>query len=544
MAAVGQGHDYDWIVIGSGFGGSVSALRLSERGYSVCVLESGRRFASTDLPTSGWKVRDLLFAPRLGLRGIMRMSLFRDVAILSGAGVGGGSLVYGATLYRGSEEFQSRLTDAVGEHVDLDPHYREAERMLGVVDNPRLTPRDAVVKRAADRLGYGETCHPTRVGIFLGQPGVTVPDPFFGGQGPDRTGCLGCAECLIGCRHNAKNSLDKNYLWLAERRGTRVEPEMQVSEVRPVGAADGSDGYAIVAHRPGVFGWRKKRVIRSRGVVFAAGAIGTNKLLGDCKVRGMLPLLSDQVGEQVRTNSESLTALTPRDRNVELGLGGVSITGSAHPLPSMHMETVAFGSGGDSMKFLFAPLTPNGTRVTRPLKMLAAIVRHPIDAARVTNPVGWSRRSMVFGAMQDIEGKLSFETRKRRLGLGTRMNTRPDPLHPIPTFIPEVHEAIKLMAEELDAVPQTLVPEALLNTTVTAHILGGAVIGTSPDNSVIDGNHQVWGYRNMLVCDGSTVPWNVGANPSLTIAAMTERAMSTVPVKSAEPAGSVSEQLI
>ena len=310
---------------------------------------------------------------------------------------------------------------------------------------------------------------------------------------------------------------------------------MHVTEVRPNGRADGSDGYTVVAQRPGLFGRRSRRVLRARGVVFAAGAVGTNRLLGECKVRGMLPRLSDEVGRQVRTNAESLCALTPRDRSVELGVDGVAITSSAHPLPSMHMETVGMGAGSDALNLLFAPLTPNGTRVTRPLKMLAAIARHPGDAARVTNPVGWSRRSMVFGAMQDTDGKLSFETRRRRLRRGTRMVTRPDPQHPTPTFIPEVHEAVSLMAEELDAIPQTLVPEALFNTPVTAHILGGAVIGTSPDNSVIDGNHRVWGYRNMLVCDGSTVPWNPGVNPSLTIAAMTERAMAAVPAKASEP---------
>lgn len=543
MGAVSQDHDFDWIVIGSGFGGSVAALRLRERGYSVCVLESGRRFASADLPKSGWKVRDYIYAPRLGLHGIMRMSLFKNVAILSGAGVGGGSLVYGATLYRASDEFRSRLTEAVGEQVDLDPHYREAERMLGVVQNPYLSVRDEVVRRTCDKLGYGDSIHPTQIGIFLGEPGKTVPDPYFGGAGPDRTGCIQCAECTIGCRHGAKNSLDKNYLWFAERKGVRVEPEMQATEVRPSGNPDGSDGYTIVARRPGLFGG-KKHVFRSGGVVFAAGAIGTNRLLGDCKVRGMLPRLSDAVGRAVRTNAESLCALTPRDPSVELGIGGVAITTSAWPHPRMHMETVGGGAGSDSLGLLFAPLTPNGNRVTRPLKMIGAIVRHPIDAARTANPVGWSRRSMIFGAMQDTDARLSFETRKRRLRRATRMASRPDPLHPTPTFLPEVNEAILEMAKDLDAVPQTLIPEALFNMPTTGHILGGAIVGTSPENSVIDGNHRVWGYRNMLVCDGSTVPWNPGVNPSLTIVAMTERAMSTVPAKSAEPAGSASEQLV
>ncbi|MGB3484298.1 MAG: GMC family oxidoreductase [Mycobacterium sp.] len=522
-------HDFDWIVIGSGFGGSVSALRLAERGYSVCVLESGRRFTDADLPTSGWKLKDYLYAPRLGLRGIMRMSMFRDVAIISGAGVGGGSLTYAATLYRASDEFRSRLSTAVGEQVDLDPHYREAERMLGVVANPVETVRDDISRSVSDKLGYGATWHPTQIGIFRGEPGVTVPDPFFGGEGPARTGCIDCARCAIGCRHNAKNSLDKNYLWLAERRGAKVIPEMQVTEVRPSGSPDGAEGYTVVARRPTTIRRSESVTLRARGVIFAAGPIGTNRLLGDCKVRGILSRLSDCVGQEIRTNAESLCALTPRDRSVELGTGGVAITGSAYARPGVHMESAAFGGGADSMSFLFVPLTGDGTPITRPLKMLGNIARHPIDAARISNPVGWSRRSMVYGAMQDTEGKLSFETRRRRLGRGTRMVSHPDPHHPNPTYIPEIFEAVKLMAAQLDAIPQTLLPEALFNMPVTGHILGGAVVGTTPEQSVIDGNHRVWGYQNMLVCDGSTVPWNPGVNPSLTIAAMTERAMTTVP---------------
>ena len=524
-------YDFDWIIIGSGFGGSVSALRLAERGYSVCVLECGRRFGDEDFARSGWQLRDYVWAPHVGMRGILRMSLFRDVAILSGAGVGGGSLAYCATLYRAADGFQTRMAEVCGEPVDLGPHYDVAERMLGVVDNTRRSSRDELMWSVSSQLGYGDSCHLSRVGIFRGEPGVTVADPYFGGEGPARTGCIDCGQCMVGCRHNAKNTLDKNYLWLAERRGVCVQPERQVTDVRPLRGDDGSGGYAVLTRRPGALVRRDEQVLRARGVVFSAGAIGTNRLLANCKARGSLPALSSQVGAQLRSNAESMCALTPRDRNVDLS-DGVAISGSAWATSETHMESVAFGGVLDAMSFYFVPLTGNGNRVTRPLKLLGNIVRHPVDAARVTSPRGWSRRSMSYGAMQASEGVMSFEPKRKLLGGGVRLQTRQDSEHPNPTFIPELYEAVEVMAKELDAVPQSWITEALFNIPFTAHILGGAVIGTTPDRGVIDSRHHVHGYRNMLVCDGSTVPGNPGVNPSLTIAAMTERAMAMVPEKS------------
>jgi cholesterol oxidase len=521
--------DFDWIIVGSGFGGSVSALRLAERGYQVCVLECGRRFGDDDFARSGWQLRDYIWAPRVGLRGILRMSLFKDVAILSGAGVGGGSLVYCATLYRAIDTFGARMASVCGEPVDLGPHYDVAERMLGVVENERRSSRDEVMWEVAGELGYGDRCHPSRVAIFRGEAGVTVPDPFFGGEGPARAGCIDCGQCMVGCRHNAKNTLDKNYLWLAERRGTQVMAERQVVDVRPLGSADGADGYAVVTRRPGaVVSRRQERVLRARGVIFSAGAVGTNRLLASCRHSGSLPRLSDQVGRQLRSNAESMCALTPRDPSADLS-DGVSITASAWTHADTHMESVSFGGVLDSMSFYFVPLTGDGNRVTRPLKLLGNIARHPVDAARVTNPRGWSRRSMSFGAMLQSDGVMSFEPRRRLLGGGVRLQTRQDPQNPNPTFIPELYDAVELMAEKLDAVPQSWMTEALFNVPFTAHILGGAVIATAPDRGVIDSRHRVHGYRNMLVCDGSTVPGNPGVNPSLTIAAMTERAMTFVP---------------
>ena len=312
--------DYDWVVIGSGFGGSVAALRLAERGYSVGVLECGKRWATEDLPKTTWNLRKYIWMPKLGLRGILRLTFFKDVSIISGSGVGGGSLVYGETLYRAGDDFREHLDAAVGEHVDLDPFYDAAEFMLGVVENPRPSSRDKMVLSTAADLGIDTAgFHPTRVGVFFGEePGRTVPDPYFGGEGPDRAGCVECGRCMVGCRYNAKNTLDKNYLYLAERRGAEVWPERFVADVKPIAAKDGSDGYEITSQRSGSWVRKQKQTVRARGVVFAAGPVGTNQLLADCKYGGSLPGLSDRIGMDVRTNAESIGAVTWRDGDADL----------------------------------------------------------------------------------------------------------------------------------------------------------------------------------------------------------------------------------
>lgn len=529
MTGPGYDYDYDWIVIGSGFGGSIAALRLAERGYSVCVLECGRRYATGDLPKSTWNVRKYFWMPKLGLRGMLRISTFRDVAIISGSGVGGGSLVYAQTLYRATDRFRSHYDKAVGEQVDLDPYYEVAEHMLGVVDQPRWSSRDQMFVDTAKELGYGaDRFHPSRVGVFFGDAGKTVPDPYFGGEGPERAGCIDCGQCMVGCRHNAKNTLDKNYLYLAERRGAVVEPERLVTDVQPIGAPDGSDGYQVTSRRPGAWVRKKRRTLRTRGVVFAAGPVGTNKLLATCKHTGSLPNVSDQLGKEVRTNAESIMGITARDRKADF-TDGVAITGSLLATDDLHLENVNYGGAGDSMGMLLAPLTPDGTRLTRPLKLLGIMLRHPIDTVRSMNPRGWSKRSVMIGGMWTSDASISFEPKRRLFG-GVGLRTRPDPGNPVPTFIPKQYEFVRKLAEKYNAIPQMWATEAF-NVPFTAHILGGAVIGTDPDTGVIDPQHRVFGYRNMLVTDGSAVPYNPGVNPSLTISALAERAMQAVPAK-------------
>jgi cholesterol oxidase len=522
-------YDYDWLVIGSGFGGSVSALRLREKGYSVGVLECGRRFSDDDFPRSTWDLRRYFWAPRLGMRGIFRMSTFKDVAIVSGSGVGGGSLGYANTLYRARRRFYEDPQWAGLEDWEtaLAPHYDEAERMLGVVAYDEDDPADDLLREFAREIGVEDTYAKTRVGVFLGAgPGETVPDPYFGGAGPDRTGCMRCGRCMIGCPHGAKNTLVKNYLWLAERAGAHVHPERLAVDVRPLRAPDGSEGYEVTTEYPGAWIRRRRRTFTARGVVFAAGPLGTNKLLAACKLHGSLPRLSDRVGDLVRTNSEAILAVTlPKDApDIQRR---VAITGSIYPDPETHIETVVYGDAADSMSSLYTLLVGDGTRVTRPLKLAAAAARHPLTFLKLLNPRGWSRRTIIVLVMQTLDNAIAFRaTRTRR---GARLQTAQDRSRPIPTYIPVANQFAAWLAERTGGIAQTAFMEAVANVPTTAHVLGGAVIGPDPTKGVVDARQRVFGYENLLVCDGSAVPANVGVNPSLTITAMAEHAMSHVP---------------
>lgn len=518
--------DYDWLVIGSGFGGAVSALRLAQKGYRVAVLECGRRFTDDELPERTSQVRRYLWMPRLGMKGILRLTAFRDVTVLSGSGVGGGSLVYAQTLYRAEPGFYEQARSVSGAAPDLDEHYAVAERMLGVVEHPHRTAADEVFHRVAESMGAADTFHPARVGVYFGEPGVTVADPYFDGEGPARTGCISCGKCMLGCRYNAKNTLPKNYLWLAERLGVQIIPERTATLIRPLGGTEGEDGYTVTTQRSGAWVRKDTRDFTARGVVVAAGALGTNLLLAQSKRSGALGGISDRLGHLVRTNSESLTAVTARE---DLGWSNsVSITSSFHPDPTSHTETVTYGDAADMMGLLFTMLTPGGGRLPRPLKLLGQILRHPVRFLRVSNPRGWSRRSLVTGIMQTLDNSLQLVPKRSLLG-GLRLTTCQDPDHPIPKYLPLANEIAQRLADETGGVAQSWITEAMFNTPVTAHILGGAICATSPDRGVIDMNHRVFGYQNLLVCDGAAVPANPGANPSLTITAMAERAMAAVP---------------
>ncbi len=534
--------DYDWLVIGSGFGGSVSALRLAERGYAVGVLEAGRRFRDEDFAKTTWDAKNFNWLPQLGLRGILRLTPFKDVLIASGAGVGGGSLVYANTLYRAAPAFyrNPQWADMQDWEQALRPHYDTAEYMLGVQQVPRSSKGQELLKEVGRYFGVEHTFTRTPCGVYFGKPGELVKDPYFGGEGPERTGCTFCGECMQGCRTGAKNNLTKNYLWFAEKRGARIHPEREVVDVRPIGAQDGSEGYEVVTERPGAWFRRQRRAFRARGVVFAAGALGTNTLLARCRLNGSLPRLSDRLGHLVRTNSESILAVTLPKGTKHLW-NDVMISSSIHPRPDTHIEFNTFGRNADSMSFLYTLLTGEGTRLTRPLKWLGQVLRHPVDFARTTWPKGWSERSVVYLVMQTRDNAIAFRAKRGPLGR-VSLATEQDPEKPNPTFIAVANEAAEVLARMTGGIAQSGLLEALANIPTTAHILGGAVIGRSPEEGVVDAASRVFGYRNMLVCDGSTMPANPGVNPSLTITALSEYAMSQVPARAPLPGSHVEER--
>jgi cholesterol oxidase len=533
VLTVRQEPQHDWLVIGSGFGGSVAALRLAEKGHSVGVLECGRRFADHELPRSTWDLRRYFWAPKLGFKGIFRLTIFRDVAIASGSGVGGGSLGYANTLYRAPERFYADPQWAGLEDWSsaLAPHYDTAERMLGVVTVDTDDPADVLLREYGREIGADRTYAKTRVGVYFGTPGETVEDPFFGGAGPARTGCIQCGRCMVGCPYNAKNTLPKNYLWLAERAGATIAPERTVVDIRPLGAPDGSDGYAVTSERTGAWINRDRRVHTARGVVVAAGALGTNRLLARAKLRGSLPRLSDRLGQLVRTNSEAILAVTLPPGGADM-TKRVAISSSVYPDPDTHIETVTYGDAGDSMSALYTLMVGDGTRATRPLKLLGAMTRHPVRLAKIMWPRGWSRRTVIVLVMQSHDNAMALRARRGPFG-GVHLTTVQDPERPNPTFIPVANEFAEWLARRTGGIAQSSVMEAAANIPTTAHIMGGAVIGADRSTGVVDARQRVFGYENLLVCDGSAIPANVGVNPSLTITAMAEHAMSHVPAAAA-----------
>jgi cholesterol oxidase len=525
--------DYDWIVIGSGFGGSVSALRLVEKGYRVAILECGRRFRDEDFAKSAWNLRRYFWMPRLGLRGIFRMTAFKDVFIVSGSGVGGGSLGYANTLYRARPAFftDPQWAGLADWEAQLAPHYETAERMLGVTTYEGTAPADELLREYGEQIGVADTFKPTPVGAFFGEPGVEVDDPYFGGEGPRRSGCVRCGSCMIGCRFGAKNTLVKNYLWFAERLGAEVMPERMVTDVRPLRTGDGSGGYSVTSRRSGAWLTRRRsRSITAGGVVVAAGALGTNKLLAECRHTGSLARLSDRVGQVVRSNSESIQAVTVPDDERDFAKS-VAITSSIYPDPDTHIEVVTYGRGGDLMSSLFTAATGPGTRVTRPLKWIGALLRHPLRGMRLLWPFGWSRRTVILLVMQTTDAAMRLVAKRRWLSRGVRLQTEQDPERPNPTYIPVAARAADWFAERTGGIPQSGITESALNVPTTAHILGGAVIGANPEHGVVDAANRVFGYENLMVCDGAAIPANPGVNPSLTITAMAEHAMAQVPAK-------------
>jgi cholesterol oxidase len=520
---VGTPDAFDVVIIGSGFGGSVAAHRLTEKGYSVCVLEAGRRWSPEDFPRTNWAVRRSLWFPKLGMKGIQRISLLRDIMVLSGAGVGGGSLVYANTHYEPHAAFYT--DDQWGSITDwrseLAPWFDVARSMLGVTDNPIDTPADAVMRGVAERMGVLDTFHPTPVAVYFGEPGVEVADPYFGGAGPRRTGCVGCGNCMVGCRFGAKNTLDRNYLWFAERNGADVRAEHQVVDVERHG-----DGWMVTAKPPGLS--RRRMSLSASQVVFAAGALGTTRLLLELSERGRLPGISPRLGYQTRTNSEALVGATSRHRRIDYSRG-VAITSSIHPTPDTHIEPVRYGPGSNALGLLATIIVDGGAGLPRQLRFLREMLRHPLTFLRSLSVRHWSERSVILLVMQSRDNSIRL-LRKRGL-FGRRLTSEQGHGAPNPTYIQEANDAARHAADLMDGDAGSAVNEVLFDTPTTAHILGGAPIGAGPDTGVIDAYHRVFGLEGLHVIDGAAIGANLGVNPSLTITAMAERAMAMWPSK-------------
>lgn len=524
-------HAYDFVVIGSGFGGSTAALRLVEKGYRVLVIEKGRELGAQDFPKTNWDLKRYMWLPLLGFCGLFKMTFFRHVTVLSGVGVGGGSLVYACTHPVPKDSFFTATTWAhlADWRTELEPHYREAKRMLGVNETPFRTRTDDVLREIASDRGTPEAFEPTQVAIYFGRPGQSVPDPYFGGRGPSRTGCIRCGGCMLGCRHDAKNTLDKNYLHLARQAGAELHADTEVTSVQP---QDGG-GYRVIARR-GASRWSRETVEYSAArVIFAGGVLGTVDLL--LRLRrdpAALPKLSSRVGHGIRTNSESLIGVISRRTDVDLSKG-IAIGSILQTDEQSHLEPVRFAAGSGLFRLLIAPHAPGENVLLRVVRLFGIVLRNPLAVLRAMTVRDLSKQTTILLYMRSADGTLRF----RHNWLGRMASSRDTGRAPTASM-PEASELAARVGDKLDGLPVSLATETLFNIPTTAHILGGCCMGNSSEDGVIDHEHRVFGYDGLYVMDGAAVSANPGVNPSLTIVAMTERAVAKIPAKSLPRAAS------
>lgn len=518
--------DYDFIIIGSGFGGSVSALRLSEKGYKVLVVEKGKWYKSADFAKTNWNLKKWLWIPALRFFGIMKITIFKHIAILSGTGVGGGSLVYANTLPVPKTTFYKTGTWAglADWENELKPYYEQAYKMLGASEVPRLFEGDLALKQLAEKRKISDHFEHTRAAVYFGEPGVEVDDPYFGGKGPKRTGCIYCGGCMTGCRHDAKNSLDKNYLYLAQQLGAEILAEQEVVDVKPLRSADGADGYRVEL-KSSTRWFKSKKTLTAKGIIFSGGVLGTVKLLIKLKKKGSLPLLSDKVGEEIRTNNETLISVSSLKDKIDVSKG-VAIGSILHTDENTHLEICRYSEGSGFWKLLHFPMSGGSTIFRRISNTFKQIIKHPTSYFKVYWTNSWSKRTVILLFMQSLDSTLSFK-RGTFGGMVSKVGKGKAPS----ADIPESVQLTKEYADIVQGMPTTFSLETLTGLPSTAHILGGAVMGASSEEGVIDKNNRIYGYKNALVIDGSMISANPGVNPSLSITAIAERAMDLMPEK-------------
>lgn len=516
---------YDYVIIGSGFGGSVSALRLAEKGYKVLVIEKGKWFKTDDFPKTNLNLRKWLWLPSLRFFGIFKLTFLRHVGILSGVGVGGGSLVYANTLPTPKSGFfnSGSWQKLANWESELAPYYSIAREMLGVTKNPSPGQSDEAMAELAKEINRTAHFEPTDVAIYFGEPNKTVPDPFFKGAGPERSGCTFCGACMTGCRYNAKNTLDKNYLYLAQAKGCEILAEHKVIGLKPL-SDDGSDGYEIIYKKANNYFSRKKS-IKTKGVILAGGVLGTVKLLHTLK-KTTLPHLSEAIGKDVRTNNESLIGIPSVKKDKDFTTG-VAIGSIVHTDEDSHLEPVRYGQGSSFWRFFMLPMAQGRYVLTRIISIFMTLLKKPLRHFRLLTMGKFAERTPILLFMQHLDSTLEF--RRGLFGLSSKLQSGTAPTSNNPRAV----EIAKKYAKIVDGEPYVALPESLLGIPTTAHILGGAVMSSSPESGVIDAENRVYGYKNMLVCDGSMISANPGVNPSLTITAISERAMSKIPIKSA-----------
>lgn len=514
--------EYDFIIVGSGFGGSVSALRLSEKGYKVLVIEKGKWYRSEDFPKTNWNIKKWLWMPMLRFYGIMKMTIFRHVTILSGVGVGGGSLVYANTLPIPKSNFfkSGSWRDLEDWEPVLVPFYQLAHQMLGAAKNPLLFDGDKALKKVARKLNIEDQFDTPQVGVFFGKPNVKFPDPYFNGEGPERTGCNFCGACMTGCRNNSKNTLDKNYLYLAQKKGATILAENEVYDIIPINKEDGSSGYEVYLKSSTGF-FKKKLKIKTKGVVLSGGVLGTIKLMLKLK-KTSLPNLSDHLGHDIRTNNETLVSVATLKKDLNMSKG-VAIGSILHTDDNSHLEIVRYAEGSNAWKLSHLPYVVAGNPISRMLKIIWKFLTSPLDYFRIYVLNGWARKTAVLLFMQTLDSTLSF---KRNIfgGLSSIVSSgkKPSPV------IPESVQLTSMYEEEVGGKAMSFVGETLMGIPSTAHILGGAVMGKDATKGVIDKDNKVFGYENMYVIDGSMISANPGVNPSLSITAIAEFAMSKI----------------